>query len=140
VHAAAVRDGLPASRRYVQLPFLMRSLSSSFLNGALSTPASRLREKRASRCHGRVRRPSCDWLGRRAYAAATATNYAQKVNGGQPFGRPIPRANSEAVKARRVAVQGTKPALDSLTQLVADRGRAMWDVGWLRAAAAERPE
>jgi hypothetical protein len=37
-------------------------------------------------------------------------------------------------------VQGTKAALDSLIQLVLDRRLAMWDIDWLRAAAAERSE
>jgi hypothetical protein len=37
-------------------------------------------------------------------------------------------------------VQGTKAALDSLIHLVLDRGLAMRDIDWLRAATAERPE
>jgi hypothetical protein len=51
-----------------------------------------------------------------------------------------PRDDSEATRARRAAVQGTKAALDSLIQLVLDRRLAMRDIAWLRAAAAERSE
>ena len=37
-------------------------------------------------------------------------------------------------------MQRTKAALDSLIHLVLERGVAVRDIGWLRAAAAERPE
>ena len=52
----------------------------------------------------------------------------------------MPRDNSEAARARRAAVQGTKTALDSLIHLVLNRRLAMRDLDWLRAATAKRPE